>query len=318
MTSSPLVSAVIATYNRRQYVQQAIESVLNQTYPHFELIVIDDGSTDGTGSLIQEKYGERIHYIYQENSGRSEARNHGMDVSKGKYIAFLDSDDMWKPEKLAHQIAFMEQHPEYELTHTFVDDVRGDIGETDVAYTAWMTTLYRQAIKQGYTYLSMSRRCIMFWSTVIVRSMVAKSIGPLDASIDGYEDWDWYLHASLVTQIGTLEEPLTWYRIHSENTTTEQFHKAQVTLAQKHLAQIDRVPAEIRKKAKRNFYLQLATVAYQSENKQECAHWIHQVAQIDPLSLVSSANAMLVLTTFLPNNLVLGTRWFLRKYRVRG
>ncbi len=108
----PVVSVIIPTFNRREYVQEAIDSVLAQTYTDYEIIVIDDGSTDGTGEALRERYGNRVIYEWQENQGESVARNRGIALAQGEYIAFLDSDDLWLPEKLAKQVAYLEEHSE--------------------------------------------------------------------------------------------------------------------------------------------------------------------------------------------------------------
>ena len=107
----PTVSVIIPTYNRRTYVQEAIDSVLAQTYPDYEIIVIDDGSTDGTDQVLHARYGDRIRYVWQENQGESAARNRGIALARGEYIALLDSDDLWLPDKLAKQIPFLDSHP---------------------------------------------------------------------------------------------------------------------------------------------------------------------------------------------------------------
>ncbi len=105
------VSVIIPTYNRAEYVTKAIDSVLAQTYTDYEIIVIDDGSTDNTKEVLLP-YMDRIRYIYQENAGASAARNRGIKASKGEWIAFLDSDDEWLPGKLAVQIRAVERHPQ--------------------------------------------------------------------------------------------------------------------------------------------------------------------------------------------------------------
>ena len=95
----PLVSVIIPTYNSAGYIEEALESVFEQTLQDFEIIVVDDGSTDGTGEVLR-KYGDRIRYIYQENNGPASARNGGIRVARGEYIAFLDADDLWVSTKL--------------------------------------------------------------------------------------------------------------------------------------------------------------------------------------------------------------------------
>lgn len=110
MEKRPKVSVIIPTYNRKDYVTEAIDSVLNQTYKDFEIIVVDDGSTDDTGELLKERYGDRIRYFYKENGGCASARNYGIKVSRGEYIAFLDSDDKYLPEKLEDQVEILEKN----------------------------------------------------------------------------------------------------------------------------------------------------------------------------------------------------------------
>ncbi|HEY5957340.1 MAG TPA: glycosyltransferase family A protein, partial [Polyangiaceae bacterium] len=105
----PKVTAVIPTYNRREYVQEAIDSIIAQTFRDYEIIVVDDGSTDGTREALPARYGERIRYLWQTNQGESAARNHALSLAMGQYIAFLDSDDLWLPDKLTKQVALLEQ-----------------------------------------------------------------------------------------------------------------------------------------------------------------------------------------------------------------
>ena len=109
----PLVSIIIPAYNVEKYVQEAIDSALSQIYKDIEIIVVDDGSTDNTKKVLNPyiKKGQ-IHYIYQENKGLSSARNTGIRAAKGGYIAFLDSDDLFLPEKMQRQVDFLEKHQE--------------------------------------------------------------------------------------------------------------------------------------------------------------------------------------------------------------
>jgi GT2 family glycosyltransferase len=115
------VSVVITTYNRRRLVCEAIDSVLRQHHPNTEIIVIDDGSTDGTAAVLAERYGDRIICLEQANQGFGAARNRGVATATGSYIAFLDSDDIWLDGKLALQLEVMERLPE--LAYCFSDFV---------------------------------------------------------------------------------------------------------------------------------------------------------------------------------------------------
>ena len=109
-----LVSCVIPVYNGARYLAESIESVLAQEYRPLEVIVVDDGSTDGTGAVL-DAFGDRIRSFRQENGGPSVARNRGMEMSRGEFIAFLDADDLWVPDKLRLQLDAMEARPYLDL-----------------------------------------------------------------------------------------------------------------------------------------------------------------------------------------------------------
>lgn len=117
MKNENMVSVIIPTYNRAHCITDAVESVLNQTYKNYEIIVVDDGSTDGTQNLLN-LYLSKIKYIYQKNSGVSSARNKGIREAKGEYIAFLDSDDYWEPYKLELQVNCIEYLKDIDLIYT--------------------------------------------------------------------------------------------------------------------------------------------------------------------------------------------------------
>lgn len=99
-----MISIVIPTYNRENVIKECVESILCQTYEDFEIIIVDDGSTDRTKKIVQQVEDSRLHYIYQDNQGACVARNHGIEAAKGEYIAFQDSDDKWEPKKLEKQL----------------------------------------------------------------------------------------------------------------------------------------------------------------------------------------------------------------------
>ena len=110
MTSTPLISVVITNHNYRRYLGECIDSALSQIYPNIEVIVVDDGSTDNSAALLQS-YGKRITIIIQNNKGVASARNAGIFKSKGEWVAFLDADDSWRPEKLSNSLNTSRTHP---------------------------------------------------------------------------------------------------------------------------------------------------------------------------------------------------------------
>ncbi|MGB1104680.1 MAG: glycosyltransferase family 2 protein [Crocinitomicaceae bacterium] len=109
---NPLISIIVPVYNTEKYIDETIQSVVDQTYENWELILVDDGSIDHSKDIITEwtKKDNRIHYHYKENGGQASARNLGIALSKGAYIAFLDADDLYLPERLSSQIADLEKH----------------------------------------------------------------------------------------------------------------------------------------------------------------------------------------------------------------
>ncbi len=108
----PRISVIIPCYNNKPYIRECLNSVLSQTFSDYEVIVVDDGSTDGTGEIIQN-YLPRVRYLRQSNQGPAAARNAGIEAASGEYIAFQDADDLWYPEKLEMQLKFMEANPRF-------------------------------------------------------------------------------------------------------------------------------------------------------------------------------------------------------------
>src|SRR4030042_1653484 len=118
------VSVIIPVYNRAELIAQAVESVLRQSFSDFELLVVDDGSSDGTWEALQ-RCGPRIRALPQEHRGASAARNLGIQTAAGEYLAFLDSDDLWQPQKLARQVQYLDQHPEVAHVHCDGREIKG-------------------------------------------------------------------------------------------------------------------------------------------------------------------------------------------------
>ena len=194
-----LVSIIIPTYNRERYIAKAIESVLHQTYKNIELIIIDDGSTDTTKDVIAPYLADsRIHYIYQKNKGASCARNNGIKVSSGKYVAPLDSDDYWSDEKkLEKQIYFLEKNKEYGL-------VGGGIIRINQEGSELARRLLPNTDKQ-------IRERILFsspfaHSTVVFRKDVYELVGGYDQTLWFSEDWDLWLKMGKAAKFYNMQE----------------------------------------------------------------------------------------------------------------
>ena len=313
MKASLRVSVVIATHNRAGLVRQAIQSALEQTVQPLEIVVVDDGSTDSTPRVLAE-FGNHIRIVHQPNQGRSAARNAGVNHCRGEVIAFLDSDDIWFPEKLAKQLVVLEAKPTLGLVHAFSDVVDENSVRLNQR-TRYRQKLYRRALKRGYTYEGMSRECIMFLSTVAVRRECWKRVGPMDTAIPAFEDWDWYLRASRETEIVTIAETLVHFRQHPGNTASREFFEGRVKTCRKHLALVDEWPQSARREqARRNFYLQLASAYYVHGSSSQAGKWMRRAVRIDPTILLHPSHLRYSLAMILPASLFNRMRRFGRQF----
>jgi glycosyltransferase involved in cell wall biosynthesis len=185
--SADPVSVIIPTYNRKHLLALAIDSVLDQTFSNFELLVIDDGSDDGTKELVAS-YGSRIRYVAQENLGVAAARNTGIRAAAHDLLAFLDSDDRFTPEKLAVQAAAMTCQPEYLVSHT---------DETWFRHGRILNQKTRHARAGGDIFGRCLELCAVGMSTAMVRRRFFEAVGYFDESLPCCEDYDLWLRASV-------------------------------------------------------------------------------------------------------------------------
>ncbi|MHC4206509.1 MAG: glycosyltransferase, partial [Planctomycetota bacterium] len=184
---SPSVSVIIPCFNTAKYLSQAIESVLRQTFGDFEIIVVDDGSTDNTPEVVKSFEDGRIHYIYQKNKGLAGARNTGIRHSSGRYITFLDADDYFLPNKLKDQVTFLQEHPQYGL-------VAGGFLRVDQAGNIH-GTFNAQVGEVSPEELLVQNRFVIH-STLIGRTWVEKA-GCFDESLRGAEEWDFHCRLAI-------------------------------------------------------------------------------------------------------------------------
>lgn len=206
--STPFVSVVIPTYNYGRYVTEAVESVLAQTHPAGEIVVVDDGSTDDTRERLQP-YMDRIRYVHQNNQGLPAARNTGIRAARGDLIALLDSDDLWHPRKLALQVQFMERSPEVGLVAA---DMVGDLkhGWPEVGDLSSLPA-------RPFTLRDLLIRSRFGPSSVLVHRQCFEAAGYFDPGLRSAEDRDMWIRIASHFPIGKIEAPLWWYRLHGGN-----------------------------------------------------------------------------------------------------
>ncbi len=206
----PTVSIILPSYNgwRRGYILEAVESCLVQTYPDFELLVIDDGSSDNTFLQCQKKIQDkRVKCFHQTNQGPSAARNMGIRESRGKYIAFIDDDDRWYPDKLKQQIDFLENNPDLNCGMLGTDlDIIDPTGRI-------IATLARPVSGDMYQhFLYNGNLCAP--SSVVIRKSVLDEIGPFRYDLHGTEDYELWLRIARRYPVFAINKPLTQYRLH--------------------------------------------------------------------------------------------------------
>lgn len=209
----PRVSIIIPTYNRCELLRSTIDSVLTQTLTDYELIVVDDGSTDDTRTLVEhycQQHPGRVRYIFQQNAGESVARQHGVDISQGILLAFLDSDDLWLPTKLEKQVSFLEQHPDAAFVYCWASVI--DRAGHPVQWPV-LGSLNDQA---GFSLqkLVLGNFIVGPGSTLLLRRAAYNACGGFNPRIRFAEDWDLCLRLGVDHRFGCVCEPLVQVRLY--------------------------------------------------------------------------------------------------------
>ncbi|HWH79223.1 MAG TPA: glycosyltransferase family A protein, partial [Candidatus Binatus sp.] len=195
---TPAVSVIIPTYNRWPMVGAAVDSVLAQSYSDFELIVIDDGSTDGTAEKLA-CYGSRLRVFRQANRGVSAARNFAVSRACGRYLAFLDSDDLWQPRKLEIQTQFMDRNPEVQICQT---------EEIWIRHGIRVNPKNRHRKPSGDIFLPSLDLCLVSPSAVMLTRELFQKTGGFDENLRVCEDYDLWLRIALEHSVPLIVEPL--------------------------------------------------------------------------------------------------------------
>jgi glycosyltransferase involved in cell wall biosynthesis len=208
----PLVSVVITTYNRNEFLEQAIGSVINQSYRNFEILVIDDGSTNNYAESICNKF-NNCNYFYKENGGVSSARNYGIKKSKGAYIAFLDDDDYWRSDKLEKQVVVLENNNEVDCVHSSAIVVDEWGIETGKIIGASEEKAHKRS---GYVFWNALGVWLVKASTPLIRKKVFVNEMVFDETLEAGEDIDFYQRMFYRHKVLYLNEPLVYYREYSD------------------------------------------------------------------------------------------------------
>ncbi|UBF27327.1 glycosyltransferase family 2 protein [Kovacikia minuta CCNUW1] len=199
----PKVTVVIPAYNSIKYLPQTLESVLRQTFTDFEVLIVNDGSSDQIEQWAAQLVDPRVRLISQENQGVSAARNAGIAQAKGEYVAFLDADDLWEPTKLAKQVQCLDSNPEVGLVHTwmfFADEQGKSTGRV----------LCSDA--EGWVWERLAEKNLVACSSVMVRRFCFEWVGTFDPNLKINEDWDLWIRIASRCRFAVIKEALVYYR----------------------------------------------------------------------------------------------------------
>jgi glycosyltransferase involved in cell wall biosynthesis len=212
---NPKVSVVIPTYERKEKAPTAIRSVLGQTFSDLEIVVVDDGSTDGTGEALKEAFGDRIRYYAQTNQGVSAARNRGIEEARGEWIAFLDSDDYWEKDKLEWQFKALERFgPQCGACYT--DTRLFNYPETRTLFQ--MAESYRHDPDMGVNREALrllvrpgGAGMVVHLSSLLARADVLRETGGFDSKLRYSEDSEFMFRLAMLTGFCYVNRPLVWF-----------------------------------------------------------------------------------------------------------
>lgn len=249
MDQSKLVSIIVPTYNRIDYLKLTLQSMLSQTYQNIEVIVVDDGS-EGSHNERYCKQFPKIKYIKIENfGGPARPRNTGIDAANGDFIAFTDDDDIWLPKKLENQVAILNEHPSYGLVHcpcSVIDKFGKETGEI-------IGRPGTQDVKHGDVKMRMMGNWTLMMPTPLMRKELLEEVGCFNEEIPpALEDVEFWVRCSFYTKFYYLDLPLVQYRKHSNNISADKkkyiplplyLDKVIVSMEQKH--RIDKKEVQI-------------------------------------------------------------------------
>lgn len=310
------ISVVIPAYNAQEYIGDALVSVLEQTYAVFEVIVVDDGSTDRTKKEIEEfqdkhKHGffnpqTEIHYIYQDNKGPAAARNTGIQHARGNYIAFLDSDDLWYPQKLERQMALIGQSS---YVMVYCDMTHVENGEE--VYRSYLHEVPYKYFERGNIYENLLKENFIFTPTVLVKKEVLLECQLFDEELMICEDYKMWLSIAKKYRIGFVDEPLVTRRRTEMNITQDRLLYIQSGLSL--FEELMQYPRHSKKNKQivherlQQYYYELGYYFWEQEMPREARK---EFAKIDRNSPLRSKAGYYTSFSFLPLGLIrLLRRW---------
>lgn len=295
----PAMSVIIPTCNRAEYVAQAVESVFAQTFTDFEVIVIDDGSTDGTRERLASFSGSpKFQYFYQPNAGRSRARNQGIAKAQGEFVLFLDSDDLLLPNALKDLLKIAARHPAAEMI----------IGQTQfVDEQMKQFDSLSPTPEEGMSYPGLiNERFFLLPGAFVVRKAGLERIGAFDPQVEPCEDYDFALRAALGGEVVGKSVPVVQHRMHSSNTPPTAIFLGGIRVAQKHLRLLDSTYALntiMRRQSKAQWTLKMADNYYGLGKGLTALRYYLRALAISPAQTLDRRLSKQILASLLPHAL---------------
>jgi glycosyltransferase involved in cell wall biosynthesis len=224
----PLVSIVTPSYNQGRYIEETIQSILSQNYPHLEYIVVDGGSNDNTIEILK-KYEGLLTWISEKDRGQADAINKGFHMAKGEIVAWLNSDDTYLPGAIQHAVRYLEAHPEVGMLYGEGYHIDEDGEFIERYYT------------EPFDYRRLSEVCFICQPTVFLRSEVIKTVGPLDITLHYCLDYEYWMRIAKRFRIGYLDKYLANTRLHLDTKTLSKrvaVHQETLQVVKRHYGQV--------------------------------------------------------------------------------
>jgi len=281
---NPTVSVIIPTYNRAHLIGRSIKSVLSQSYQDFEIIIVDDGSTDNTEEVVSSFNDERIRYIrHGENKGEAAARNMGIRVARGKYIASQDSDDEWLPEKLAKQIELLKNTPP-KVGVAYTGFWKIENNEKTYIPFSWVNQ------KEGDIHKELLKGNFIGSPATLIRRECFKKVGMFDEKLFHLVDWEMWLRVSKYYHFKFIDEPLliTYYDLDNVSTNQNEFIRAQELILEKHFEDFSKD-----KELLVTYYVYIGDLLISEGNVKKGRSYLIKALKLSPFSFRALSAALL-------------------------
>lgn len=305
--SNPKVSVVIPTYNRAHLIGESIQSVLAQTFPDFQLIIVDDGSSDGTETVVKGFNDPRIRYIYQENRGISGAQNTGIRQAEGQYIAFLGSDDLWLPKLLELEVPILDTNPDVDLVYSKAQAIDADGNLKGQILGAFQKY-------PGETFKSELYGDSVCTITAVMRRQCFDRVGLFDENLSTRVDWDMWVRMAKHYRFAHIDKVLAHFRIHPgryTRTRLDDFAKVcenGIKVLDKAFSDPD-LPEEIlaiRPIAYRNVYMDIGLRWLSARDWWDSARYLWKAICISPSPVLTPFRILWLILFY---NVLSKTRW---------